>query len=298
MSGPPRVLLVTRPTELSRLVAMHGTLGQARFFLKARGQSEEPLHEAQARQDEALAAAKRAVPGEWRLVRIDRSELSRFVFEPEDVVVAVGQDGLVANVAKYLSSQRVIGVNPDPARYEGVLVRHAPSVLTELLRATVAERVTIEARTMVEARTDDGQSLTALNEIYVGQRTHQSSRYVLRVGAREERQSSSGIIVSTGTGATGWARSIHRERKSGLALPRPTDRLLAFFVREAWPSISTGAELTAGLLKDDQSLEVRSEMNDGGVLFGDGIEEDRIEVRFGAEVRVARARHELQLVIG
>ena len=46
-------------------------------------------------------------------------------FGPEDVIIAVGQDGLVANVAKYLDGQPVVGVNPDPQRNPGVLVRHA-----------------------------------------------------------------------------------------------------------------------------------------------------------------------------
>ncbi len=45
---------------------------------------------------------------------MSRPELNRFLFEPEDVVIAVGQDGLVANVAKYLSGQMVVGVNPLP----------------------------------------------------------------------------------------------------------------------------------------------------------------------------------------
>ncbi len=293
----PRALLVTRPSELSRLVATHGTLGQARFFLKSRGQSEEPLSAAHARQEEALAAVRRAIPADWRSARIDCAELSRFVFEPADLVVAVGQDGLVANVAKYLTHQRVIGVNPDPERYEGVLVRHPAAHLSELLLATAADRVSIEERTMVEARTHDGQSLRALNEVFVGQRSHQSARYVLRVTEREERQSSSGLIVSSGTGATGWARSIHRERHAAWALPSPSDAALAYFVREAWPSVRTGADLTEGVLREGEHLELCSEMNDGGVLFGDGVEEDRIELPFGASVRIERAAHALRLVV-
>lgn len=302
MSGPPRVLLVTRPSELSELVAMHGTLGQARFFLKARGRDVEPLREAHARQEEALLCARRAIPSEWRSARVERAELSRFVFEPGDLVVAVGQDGLVANVAKYLRAQRVIGVNPDPSRVDGVLARHAPLALRELLRATVAGRVAMEERTMVEASLDDGQRLRALNEIFVGHRTHQSARYVLSLDAdgerRTERQSSSGMIVSTGTGATGWARSIHRERNAEWTLPAPTDAALSFFVREAWPSGHTGTDVTEGRLDGDAAIEVRSEMNDGGVLFGDGIEDDRIELRFGAAVTLRRAEDRLRLVVG
>jgi NAD kinase len=70
---------------------------------------------------------------------------------------------------------------------------------------------------MAHARLDDGQQLLALNEIFVGHRTHQSARYRIRpADEQEERHSSSGVIVSTGTGATGWARSIQRSAQTGL----------------------------------------------------------------------------------
>ena len=77
---------------------------------------------------------------------------------------------------------------------------------------------------MVAASTDDGQQLVALNEVYIGHRTHQSARYRLSSADNlPERQSSSGILVGTGTGSTGWCRSAWQERRSPLALPSPTD---------------------------------------------------------------------------
>ena len=50
-------------------------------------------------------------------------------------MVAVGQDGLVANVAKYLDGQPVIGVDPEPGRNPGVLVRHTAGAVAGLLAA-------------------------------------------------------------------------------------------------------------------------------------------------------------------
>ena len=295
-SVAPRLVLVTRATELEALVARHGTREQARFFLATRGQAMEEIEERHRVIEEAWRAVQAAIPLRWRRVRLDRSDLSRFVFEERDVVVAVGQDGLVANVAKYLSGQLVIGVNPDPARYDGVLARHAPKAAAALLPAAAEGAVRVAERCMVETRVDDGQRLLALNEVFLGHRTHQSARYRLRLRDREERQSSSGVIVSTGTGATGWARSIHRERHSGIALPRPEEPRLAVFVREAWPSVATGVELTDGELRAGETLELVSEMNEGGVLFGDGIEEDRIELRFGMRATVCIAPERLRLV--
>lgn len=288
----PRVVVVSRPTELEALVARHGTRAQASFFLERRGQSLRDVEERHLRTQGALQQVMRAIPLSWRRSHVRREDLSRWLFEPDDVVVAVGQDGLVPNVAKYLDGQTVVGVNADPATWDGVLVRHRPERVGALLVAAVERKLRVEERTMVEAVLDDGQRLLALNELFLGHRTHQSARYRLRRDEAEERQSSSGVVVATGTGATGWARSIWRQRKTEVALPAAAEPAAAFFVREAFPSVATGTSLTDGVLAAGERLEVVSEMNDGGVVFGDGIEDDRLELGWGvrATVRVARER--------
>jgi hypothetical protein len=293
----PRAVLVTRPTELDRLVATHGTRGQGEFFLRTRGQSLAPLEQRHARFEAALHVVLAAIPVEWRRNRVDRADLDRFLFEPDDLVLALGQDGLVANVAKYLDGQPVIGLNPDPGLYEGVLVRHPPEAAPDLLRTVAAGRGKLEARTMVEARLDDGQRLLALNEVFVGHRSHQSARYRLTCGKASERHSSSGVIVATGTGATGWARSIQNERAKKLALPGATAPALALFVREAWPSVATQTALTAALVSAAAPAEIVSEMDDDGTVFGDGIETDRLDFAWGKRVTVAPAATRLHLLV-
>lgn len=288
---------MTRPTEYELLVARHGTRDQARFFLETRGQSIEELERRHQAHVSAMQNVFSGIPTEWRRVRVTRPDLDRFLFEPEDVVVAVGQDGLVPNVAKYLSGQPVVGVNPDPDLYVGVLVRHHPAAAREILPAAAAGEASLERRTLVEAALDDGLVLRALNEVFVGHRSHQSARYRLRWEEREERQSSSGLIVSTGTGATGWALSIHRERASSEALPGPTTPELIYFVREAWPSVASGTELTQGIIGEGQRLEIISEMGEGGVLFGDGIETDPVQFPWGARVLVGICGVRLNLVV-
>jgi NAD kinase len=286
------VVVVTRETELQLLLARHATLGQAEFFLKARGRSLADVRLRHELLEKALATVLAAVPVEWRVSRVRRRDLSRFLFEPGDTVVAVGQDGLVANVAKYLDGQYVIGVNPDRERNEGVLVPHPPEAIADLLVPAARREARTERRVMAEVAVDDGQSLLALNELFLGVRTHQSARYRIRCRGEEERQSSSGLIVATGTGATGWARSIHRERHSALTLPAPGEERVAFFVREAWPSVATRTGITEGVLGAGETLAVVSEMDDGGVIFGDGIEEDFLRFDWGttATVRVAPRR--------
>lgn len=297
MSIAPRVVTVHRPTELQELIERHGTRGQAAFFLSTRGRHIEEVEERHGLQVAAMQAIAAAIPVDWRRGSVVRADLPRFLFEPEDLIVVVGQDGLVANVAKYLDGQPVLGINPDPARNPGVLVRHAPDAAARLMPSLAdASRIECDERTMVEACVDDGQRLRALNEVFVGPATHQTARYTIALaGGLAERQASSGVIVSTGTGATGWCRSTWLERHSTMDLPRPADARLAWFVREAWPSPATGTDMTEGGLDATLALYLTVE-SDRLVVFGDGIESDAISLAWGQALQVRVAGQRLRLV--
>lgn len=292
----PRAVIVRRQTELELLIAQHGTRAQAAFYLQRQGLRIADVEERHRRIEVALGAVRTQVPRTWRQITLLRSDLDRFVFEERDIIVAVGQDGLVANVSKYLDGQYVIGVNPDRSEYEGLLVPFDATSVSELLAECVADRAPFESRAMVEATLDDGQQVTALNEIFIGHRSHQSARYRLTYRKANERQSSSGIIVSTGTGGSGWARSINLERQGILTLPQPEESSLAFFVREAFPGSGFSTTTTCGRLEANDALVVVSEMNSGGVLFGDGIEEDHVEFLWGTIATLALSRKQLRLV--
>lgn len=295
MSLKPRVVVVHRQTELDELVARHGTLGQAAFFLSTRGRSMEDVKGRHEVTTQSLNAVSAAIPSDWRRGRVERADLSRFAFDPEDIVVVVGQDGLVANVAKYLDGQVVVGIDPEPGRNAGVLVRHEPGKAADLLWRAVRANPACDHLTMVTAIADDGQTLTALNEVFLGHPSHQSARYALVTGTGTEHQSSSGVLVGTGTGATGWLASVARERASAPGLPGPADAALCWFVREAWPSRATGTTMTSGRLEAGEKLALVAE-TDGLVVFGDGIEADALTLRWGQRVEVRVANRALSLI--
>jgi hypothetical protein len=298
MTLPPRVVLIHRRTELDELLARHGTRGQAAFFLASRGRRIEDLEARDHAVQAAITEVSSAIPAKWRRGAIERADLPRFCFEPGDVIVVVGQDGLVANLAKYLDGQIVIGINPEPSRNPGILVPHPAAAASALLAAAASPRAAEQGEqlSMVEAVTDDGQRLTALNEVYIGQPSHQTARYTLTLpGGRAEPQASSGLIVSTGTGATGWCRSAWLERRSTLALPAPAEPRLAWLVREAWPSPVTGTSCTEGDLTVGQSLTLTTE-SDRLVVFGDGIEADTITLTWSQQTRIGLAAQTLRLL--
>ncbi|MFE3151303.1 hypothetical protein ACFXJ6_32360, partial [Streptomyces sp. NPDC059218] len=176
---------------------------------------------------------------------------------------------------------------------------HRPRDAAALLRAAASPGGTADELTMVEAVSDDTQRLLALNEIYLGPPGHQTARYRLGPDAPDapaEPQASSGVLVGTGTGATGWIRSLWQERHSELRLPAPTDPRLLWFVREAWPSPATGTSQVAGELGREEGLRLTVE-SDRLVVFGDGMETDALELTWGQTVRLGISAISLRLTV-
>jgi NAD kinase len=314
MSAPAKLVIVTRTTALEELVERFNTRDQARFYIEHMGGRFDEYQAAHNAYKVALAFLRDAIPRSVRTQWIDRSFLPNFTFGPEDLVVVLGQDGLVVNTAKYLREQLVVALNPDPARIDGLLLPFEyPAAAAAIDHAlnSAGSKIWRDV-TMAQAVLNDGQSLLALNDLFIGQKTHTSARYQLRYRDRQENQSSSGIIVSTGAGSTGWNRSIVTGA-SGIvqALAAKTkikdlrDRYrfdweahyLVFNVREPFPSKTSGAELIHGKIEPKHPLEIVSHMPQNGVIFSDGIEEDRLEFNSGTIARITLANQTLRLVV-
>lgn len=304
-----KVVLVTRKTRLEELIAKYLTAAQARFYVEHLGAD---FSDYQREHDVYLAERSLTVAALERWGRyqiIERSFLPNFIFGPSDIVVALGQDGVVANTMKYLDGQPLIGLNPDAARYDGVLLPFVPRELASLLADVAAEKRGFKSVTMAKAALTNGQLLYAVNDLFIGARTHTSAFYEIAAAGQTERQSSSGLIVSTGLGSTAWFKSIVTGSLAiagayGTAgdappyLPQAWDaRALRFAVREPFPSRSSQVNLVCGSLTEQEQLSVRSLMPENGVIFSDGIEADRLEFNSGTEARITVAERAGRLVV-
>jgi NAD kinase len=302
-----RCVIVTRKTELEELIQRFNTASQAKFYLESAGEdfaSVEARHETYMA---SLNAVRRHIKSNLKLAEIDRSLLPQFDFQ-KDVVMAIGRDGLVSNTAKYLREQPLIGVNPDVANIEGVLLPWTPNNSVSALHETLLGKSKIEQVTLARAVTNDGRELLAFNDLFIGQAGHASAVYEIHHGGAHEVQSSSGVIVSTGAGSTGWMKSIYTGAQkifhSGAEQPdiitpkltRSADALL-YAVREPWPSKKTGTNIVNGTVSPELPLAIHSRMAGNGVIFSDGMEWDFLDFNAGTRVEIGIAAHKSQLVV-
>ncbi|HEY1663532.1 MAG TPA: sugar kinase [Verrucomicrobiae bacterium] len=329
-----KIVLVTRPTRLAELIARFNTASQARFYVEHLGADFSDYQ----REDENYQTAVKKVRATsetfGRVQMLERAFLPNFLFAPDDTIVVLGQDGLVANTLKYLNGQPVLGVNPDPARWDGQLLPFKADDLEKIIPEAFRHARPIKSVTMAKAMLNNGQVLYGVNDLFIGPRSHISARYTITLANQTEIQSSSGVIVSTGLGSTGWLKSLltgaagimqaagtkrvlemrtelklRNSAKQSNTRASPKVRLtvhsefpwdadfLRFTVREPFPTRTTAANLVFGRVSAGQSLVLVSQMPEHGVIFSDGIEKDFLEFNSGTQAAIGLAEKKGCLVV-
>jgi NAD kinase len=302
-----KIVLVTRKTRLQELVERCNSKAQAKFTLERAGGDYGDYQREDDTYLRALEALHRALDLGLKVQRVERHLVPNFVFAPRDLVVAVGQDGLVANVAKYVGAQPLVAVNPDPSRFDGALLPFGVPQARAAVETVLAGTAKVREVTLAEVVLRDGQRLLGFNDLLVGARSHVSARYKIAVAGPAEPHSSSGVLISTGAGSTGWLSSVFNMAeglaaftggKSGPALRMALeDPRLVFVVREPFKSRHSEAKLVAGVLAPGEALTLESLMPSGGVIFSDGVEADALAFDSGAVARIAAAAQRTRLVV-
>ena len=299
-----KAILVTRQTRYQGLLAQYNTESQASFVVESRGQNFGEYREEHLIYQNALTVVENTLREYLRVLRLEREFLPNYLFAEDDLVVVVGQDGLVANTLKYLNGQAVIAINPDPSRIDGTLLPFSIGDLQALIRSVLQGKYQTKSISLARAKLNDGQVLTAVNDIFIGPRDPVSAHYELKFGEKEEIQSSSGVIVSTGLGSTGWLTSIVKGAERITGVSRGSSPAfdwaatnLCFAVREPFPSVATGTQLVYGNITPSKKFSIRSRMASGGVVFSDGMVNDCIDFNAGSEISVSLKSVQGNLVI-
>lgn len=324
-----RVTVITRPTRLAGLLQRWGTRGQAQFRFRANKMA--ALARA-GKLEQAAEIQKNANDFDFNLLEnedqvyhdavsrltrdldlgvpvqvLDRSFVPNYDFSMSTAVVVLGQDGLVANAAKYVGDAPIIGVNPDPTRFDGVLLPFQLPDARSTLRTVLAGKGRIRHATLAEVKLQDGQQLLAFNDFFVGVRSHVSARYKITVNGRTESHSSSGVLIATGAGSTGWMSSVFNMAAGIMAaqdrqpIERPQlpwdDARLLWAVREPFLSRTSQAGLVCGTLEDGTVMVLESMTAENGVIFSDGVEADALEFNAGTIATIGVASRKARLVV-
>jgi NAD kinase len=302
-----KLVIVTRKTRLQELIERFNTRSQAKFYIEHAGGEFEDYEREDDAYRSSLETIRRSLDFEMPQQLIDRVLVPTFQFQKEDLVVTLGQDGLVANTAKYVMTQPIVAVNPEPARFDGILLPFRPDQARSAVAKVIEAKAKFREVTLAEIELHDGQRLLAFNDLFIGARSHVSAQYRIMCGKATEIHSSSGVLVSTGAGSTGWLSSIFN-MASGVARFRGAtpiepfrmpweDRRLIYVVREPFVSRHSQANIVTGMLESGQELVLESLMPSGGVVFSDGMEADYLQFNSGAIAAVRAAEQRARLVV-
>lgn len=299
-------IIVKNKTRLESLIERFNTKAQAKFYIERLGGNFEDYEIEHETFHNALISLQTQLSKQIKNKMVERTYLPSFIFSEKNLIVVIGQDGLVANTAKYSNNCPIIAVNPDKERYDGVLLPFDISNFAQGVEHVITDRYKAKIVRFAEARLNDGQRLLAFNDLFVGVSSHVSARYKITFNSKTEEHSFSGLIISTPAGSTGWLSSIFNmaygvtslfEKNLKPKRPKLKDDELLFAVREPFKSIRTQIGITAGVIKNQKNLTIESLMPTNGVIFSDGIEADFLKFNSGAVAVIGIAPETAKLVL-
>lgn len=298
-------IVVKNKTRLESLVERFNTKAQARFYIESLGGNFEDYEAEHETFHQSLNALQTRLSKIIKNKTVERVYLPSFIFSDRNLIIVIGQDGLVANTAKYAKGCPIVAVNPDKARYDGVLLPFDTVDFAGGVEQVLSGRFSAQTMRFAEARLNDGQRLLAFNDLFIGVSSHVSARYKISFNHKTEEHSSSGLIVSTPAGATGWLSSVFNMAygiagmfDKGLVAKRPKPRPneLIFAVREPFKSIRTQTGIASGIIKNQNRLLIESLMPANGIIFSDGIETDFLRFNSGSIASIGLAEETATLV--
>ena len=299
-------IIVKSKTRLELLIERFNTKSQAKFYIESLGGSFDDY----VIEDKIFKASLELLQTQLtKLIKnktIEREYLPSYIFSKNNLIVVIGQDGLVANTAKYSNGQPIIAVNPDKERYDGILLPFDNSSVLYGVENALAEKAKSKILRFAEAKLNDGQRLLGFNDLFIGPASHVSARYKISFDNKEEEHSSSGLIVSTQAGSTGWLSSIFNmaygvtklfEKNLSLKQPKLKENELLFSVREPFKSIRTDINISTGIIREKKKLVIESYMPTNGIIFSDGIEKDFIKFNSGSIATIGLAKEKTHLIM-
>jgi NAD+ kinase len=208
-----------------------------------------------------------------------------------DFVVTIGGDGTALGASHYVRRGAMLGVNSAPGDSVGHFCSAHRRSFAERFDAVLNDEwKPVElARLLILL---DGKPLPelALNDVLIAHDCPASTtRYLIRVGEREEEQRSSGLWISTAAGSTAGIGSA-----GGKKMPRRSKRI-QYLIRELYREPNRSYLLTRGFLDPGETITIASKMPQGE-LYIDGAR-TLYPFPFGTRAQIKTAEDSLRLFL-
>ena len=119
-------IIIKNKTRLETLIERFNTKAQAKFYIERSGGNFDDYEIEHQNFHTSLSLVQRHLSKVIKNKIVERNFLPSFLFNKNHVVIVIGQDGLVANTAKYVNGIPIVAVNPDIQRYDGFLLPFNP----------------------------------------------------------------------------------------------------------------------------------------------------------------------------
>lgn len=235
------------------------------------------------------------------------------IFNKATFVISVGGDGTVLSTTRAVDFKvPVLPLRSTPSS-NGGLCRYDYNELNTVVDDVINEEYVLQNWTLLKLKYKDHEEV-ALNDILVGPKKSMNvGRFVVQFHNHTEEHRSSGMVITTGAGSTGWYKNIKKQHlKTGIQwvdnpLSAPYDQMADYLYtfsperREAWFTNrellqEQGIQYGQGTLNEDDKLIITSRMNVDGAISIDGDDQERLfSFPRGAQAQIGLADETLSV---
>ncbi|MFH0936911.1 MAG: hypothetical protein V1808_01300 [Candidatus Daviesbacteria bacterium] len=204
---------------------------------------------------------------------IGRNRLNKTIAAGANLIIALGGDNHFLYVSHFINGQLLLGINSDPTSSEGALTYFTVKSLKDFWSKLEADDFKIEEWPRLQIALN-GKKIQALatGDIFIGEsRRENMSRYLISLDGQEEEQKSSGLLITTGAGSTGWYDSAcHYLFENGNKFPK-TKQEARYLVTEVYRGKLSKYQMLEGGFGPGQKLIISSLNDSSGEISIDSL---------------------------
>ncbi len=291
-------LIVIKRSKWERDLERFGSPEAVRELYFIQNDAYAKVYQSHLRQCAALEAMRAALPQAHFVLR---RQLPGLDVSAYPYVISLGGDNHFVYCSHFVGDRPLAGINSDPETSIGALLYFTVPVFLEALSPKVPPVFDLDEWTRISCellgphgehrRTDPCTSEISIRNDY----PELTSRYLLRVnGGPWEEQKSSGLLLATGTGSTGWYRNCFPPSERGPAAFVRSSPFFRFFAREVGAPPGRGKKYLSGQIDEEGVLEIVSEMD--GMISVDAHPESTFPFPPAWRARFSLARERLRVI--